>query len=502
MNTVTDIPRGALHFVLIALAAGLAAGHILELSRLYDPAVFRDERDPQDTRPIWPKSRPRPLATHGDNDRSRWDTVRALVDNGTYVIGHRNTIVRAGQTQYQDVGIISESGWTTIDKVLRPDTQEFHSSKPPLLPTLVALEYLALKKSFGWSITENNAEVVRTVLFTVNWLPFVLFLVFLSRLAERFGQTEWGRLYVVAAACFCTFISTFSNTLNNHTVAACSALFSLYAALRIWHGGERGAGLFLAAGFFAGFTAANELPAAVFAVGLFVLLLVREPRKTLVFFLPAALVPAAAFLETNYYALGRLRPAYDEFGGPWYEYAGSFWKIEPGQPKHGIDWAYQSESRTMYALNMLFGHHGLFSLSPIYLLTAAVTVGGLIALTRRTRADHDGQTREAGFPLWGFAVLTLLLSVAVGGFYVAYVPDRNRNYGGWTNGLRWLIWLIPFWLVTMLPAADWMARRRWARAIGYVFLALSGLSASYRDWNPWRHPWLYDFLEAHAWIRY
>jgi hypothetical protein len=503
MNGTSDptSTRRTLYFVLIALAAGVVAGHILELARLYDPSVFRDERDPNDTRSIWPKTRPRPLATHGDNDRSRWDTVRALVDNGTYVIGHRNLGPREGE--YQDSGIITESGWTTIDKVLRPDTHDFYSSKPPLLPTLVAGEYLALKKLLGWSITGDNAKVVRTVLLTVNCLPFIFFLVLLSRLVERFGKTDWGRLYVMGAACFGTFLTTFSDTLNNHTIAACSALFALYPALRIWYDGEARVGLFIAAGFFAGFTAANELPAAAFAVALLLLLSLKHPLRTLLCFVPAALLPVAAFLATNYFALGRLRPAYDEFGGPWYEFMGSFWRIEAGQAKHGIDWAYQTESKSMYAFHMLVGHHGVFSLSPIYLLTAVGMICGLLGWSRSLAGSQNSEdNRQESSELRSFAVFTALLSVAVLVFYIGYVNERNRNYGGWSNGLRWLMWLTPFWLLTMLPVADWLATRRWGRGLAYVLLAFSALSASYRDWNPWRHPWLYDFLEAHGWIQY
>src|SRR5438132_1381518 len=55
----------------------------------------------------------------GDNDRSRWATVYALVENGTYVIGHRDYDPTG--THYVDRGIITEGGWNTVDKVLRPD---------------------------------------------------------------------------------------------------------------------------------------------------------------------------------------------------------------------------------------------------------------------------------------------------------------------------------------------------------------------------------------------
>src|SRR5262245_31516575 len=77
-----------------------------------------------------------PGPTHGDNDRSRWVTIRALVDHGTYVIGRRDPDLATPENPYGDVGPGSEEGWRSIDKVMNPETREFFSSKPPLLPTL------------------------------------------------------------------------------------------------------------------------------------------------------------------------------------------------------------------------------------------------------------------------------------------------------------------------------------------------------------------------------
>ena len=84
---------------------------------------------------------------------------------------------------------------------------------------------------------------------------------------------------------------------------------------------------------------------------LFLVLFIKSPGRTLAFFVPAALVPVAAFFLTNYLALGTWRPAYGEFGGPWYEYEGSYW----GDPSrhHGIDWARLKESEAVYALHLL-----------------------------------------------------------------------------------------------------------------------------------------------------
>jgi hypothetical protein len=490
--------RRTVYALLITVAAGATAGRILAVARLSDPGLYRTEEEPDDGRGLWPKVRPAATPTLGDNDRSRWDTVRALVDDGTYVIGHRD---RPAPGAYHDRGIIVEDGWKSIDKVLRPDTQDFYSSKPPFLATLVAGEYWLLKQALGWSIVEQRWEVVRTILMTVNWLPMIAYLALLSRLVDRLGTTDWGRLYVMTAASIGTFLSSFAITLNNHSVATCTALFALAPALRIWYGGERRPALYALAGFFAGFTACSELPALSFAAALLVLLGWRAPGRTLAAFVPAALLPVLFFFATNYLAIGRFTPAYGEFGGPWYEYEGSHWARDDA-PKRGIDWAGLKETKGEYAFHLLAGHHGVFSLTPIFLLT----VGGLGVLARPRRHRQDNEETEELVPAsdWRaspapmLAGLTLLLSVVVIGFYIY----KSDNYGGWTSGPRWLIWLTPLWLLSMLPAADWLGARRWGRGLAYVLLAVSVLSATYPPWSPWRHPWLYNWLQSQGWIAY
>ena len=44
--------------------------------------------------------------------------------------------------------------------------------------------------------------------------------------------------------------------------------------------------------------------------------------------------------------------------------------------------------------------------------------------------------------------MTAVLTVVLLAFYT-WNP-KARNYGGSTQGLRWLFWLIPFWLL-LLP---------------------------------------------------
>jgi hypothetical protein len=481
--------RQLAYALLITAAVGAAAGRILGVERVYEPSLSRDEKDSEDRRGLWPAKRPNPMPTHGDNDRSRWDTVRALVDEGTYVIGRREP---GG-----DVGIITEDGWKTIDKVLKPDTQKFYSSKPPLLPTLVAGLYWLLKLLLGWSITADAWEVVKTILLLINWLPLLFYLLLLARLVERWGATNWGRIFVMTAACFGTLVTPFLTTFNNHTIATFAAVFALYPTVRIWEavgdGKTAPAHLFLLSGFFAAFTACSELPALAFAVALGLTLLWFAPMRTLVLFAPAAAVPVAAFLLTNYLAIGQIRPAYIEFGGPWYEYAGSHWSNPQG--KTGIDFARNVEGRPEYAFHVLLGHHGWFTLTPVWFFAAAGMIYGLVARRRERDGnagiEPDGERPRTAVPVLLYA-LTLVVSVVVIGFYLV----KSDNYGGWTSGLRWLMWLTPLWLLCTLPVVDALANRRWGRWLGYLFLAVSALTASYPAWSPWRHPWLYRWLDS------
>ncbi len=515
MNPTADsVPfRRSVYAIFMIVIAAAVAGRILSVTRVYEPQLG-----------TWPSSRPEPMPTHGDNDRSRWDTIRALVDQGTYAIGERDPSRATPQNPHGDVGIISEDGWKTIDKVLQPETKQFYSSKPPFLATLLAGEYWLLRTVFGWSIVDQRWDVIRIILFTINWLPLVLYLFFLSRLVEDIGTTDWGRIFVFAAGCFGTFLIPFATTLNNHTVAACSALFALYPAFRIWSriedrrstesplvvpalaGNEDrlkaelqatsdprtsnpSPWLYIASGFFAGFTACSELPAASFAAALLVLMVWQAPKKALALFLPAAALPVIFFLVTNYLAIGSPVPVYSEVEGPWYQYEGSHWRVEPGQVKQGID--FQHEDKVVYAFHWLFGHHGLFSLTPVFLLGIAGIGFSLFSNCR----DFPSGPRQALKILSG---LTLWLMLIVVGFYVV----KSNNYGGWTSGPRWLMWLTPFFLLTMIPAADWLSPRRWGRGLAYVFLAISVLSVSYPAWNPWRHPWLYNWMEKWGWIGY
>jgi hypothetical protein len=169
----------------------------------------------------------------------------------------------------------------------------------------------------------------------------------------------------------------------------------------------------------------------------------------------------------------------------WYDYSyeingrtiDSYWNhpigVDRGEPSRGV-----------YALNVLVGHHGIFSLTPVWLLSFL----GMGAWLWRPR---DPRLR------W-MAATIMAISLACLAFYIGQ-PMMNRNYGGKTSGLRWIFWIAPLWLLTMLPALDSIAQRRWTRGLALVMLGFSAISAAYPIWNPWTDPWLMEMARYLGW---
>jgi len=481
------------------------------------------------------------------NDRSRWCTIAALVDEGTYAI---DSLVERRHAKTK------RRHWYSIDMVRHraADGQEhFYSSKPPLLPTLLAGEYWLIKKILGLNIVDNPFYVMRAMLLFTNGLLLICYFWLMAGLIERLAISEWGRIMAFAIVTWATFITTYSVTLNNHLPAAVAVLVAIALVVKIESQADAKLWIYLAAGVAAGFAVANELPALSFLVLLGAWIYRTSPVKLMAGYLPGCLLVALAFFGTNYFAHGTWRPAYAHRNdgavlleldvreahalkagslpaklpamlrqssviistdatvsatktknrwmlwdqqnqqrlalvlgenaiqvhswGNWYEYPKSYW-LNP----QGVD---QGEpSRIVYAGHMLFGHHGVFSLTPIWLLSF---VGAYLCL------------RSAPKEFWFWGTACLLLTAVCMAFYVAR-PLQDRNYGGVSCGFRWLIWLIPLWTITLLPALDRVASKPLLRRLMYVALFVSVVSASYPGMNPWSHPWLFDFWTFLGWL--
>jgi hypothetical protein len=161
--------------------------------------------------------------------------------------------------------------------------------------------------------------------------------------------------------------------------------------------------------------------------------------------------------------------------GNWYEYPGSYWR-DDNENKSVVDRG--EPNRLVYFFHMMAGHHGVFLLTPLWLLA----IPGSVMLVR-----------NRGYRMFLPALGILGITVVVIAFYVLR-PLEDRNYGGVCSTPRWLLWLSPLWLTAMIPLLDAMASRWWARALGLALLAASIASAFFPWTNPWVQPWTWQWF--------
>jgi hypothetical protein len=398
------------------------------------------------------------------NDRSRWSTISALVDYRTYAIDQ----------------VRRRPGWKSIDMVRHRGAdgkQHYYSSKPPLLPTLLAPLYAAIRSTTGMTFAEQPFAIARIMLLLTNLLPLAVYLVLFTLWVERHGESDFGRVFLVACACWGTFLTPFANTLNNHLPAAICILIATLCLWRIWNEEDPPAHLFVVCGLTTALAGTNELPALSYLAVVSLTLMWLAPRKTVVWYAPMVVVVAVGFFAVNQWAHGSLRPPYAHrnAGENWYDYPGSYW-IEG---RRGVDLGEPSKLR--YLFHIVVGHHGFFSLTPIWCLSL---VGAVTWLWR-------GEPRRRFIA--GLALGLLLIGLV---FYAGLRPLGDRNYGGVASGFRWLFWLTPLWLLVLQPAADWLAESRWRQGFALLLLAVSMLSVALPVGNPWTHPWIYQCVLA------
>ena len=407
-------------------------------------------------------------ALRSANDRSRWCTVWSLVERGTYQI---------------DELILEHKRWRTIDIVVYGEETDrhFYSTKPPLLPTLIAGVYYAIKQLTGMTLLTHTNAVTRIILVIVNLIPWTIALCLLANILKRYAESNVTRTLVLLTACLGTLILPFLSTLNNHTIAATSLIFALYPAMAITIDHRKECWLFAIAGFFAAWTCTNEFPAALSGLALFILLFVRAPIKTLFIFVPAALIPLSGYFATNYIVTGDFKPFYAYYRTEIYNF-GEFKGIKShwNQPS-GID---QGKDGTLvYLFHCTLGHHGIFSLSPIFLLS-------LIGWSFNTRQQ------KLKVYLW----LGLMLTIAVLSFYLT--RTENYNYGGRSCALRWMLWLVPFWLLALIPVCEKWKSSKWFQYATALLLGISAYSAFEAFGNPWQHTWIFRVLTEAGLINY
>ena len=162
-----------------------------------------------------------------------------------------------------------------------------------------------------------------------------------------------------------------------------------------------------------------------------------------------------AFVAAQYAVFGEFKLAYEAFGTDEYLYEGSLWKT----PLDLDAFNEHPEPYATYFFHMTLGHHGVFLADADLSLVGAGR--GPTARGRRLVS----LPRRGGSVMPAVAWLTMVLTVILLAFYT-WNP-KARNYGGSTQGLRWLFWLIPFWLLVLPKGVEWGQIRPWFRGVAF-----------------------------------
>jgi hypothetical protein len=369
------------------------------------------------------------------NPASRFATMDALVHDGTFAID---------RSVFRD----------TIDKVYVGG--HYYSSKPPVLSTLGAGLYWMLNRTTGLSFRgpgQHWALYGLTVLLMLG--SHLLLLVYGYRLLARWEPQPTVLLPAFAALALAYLGWGYATSLNNHSPAAALGLASFYHAYqaRSGAGGRRD---WLLAGAFAGLAPTIDLAALFVAAALGLYLLTYDWRATLRRFVPAALPALALHFALTYAVTGSLLPAY--LRPELYHYAGSYWNAPGGMD--ALD-----EPKAVYLVNMLVGHHGVLTMTPLL----------VVALWSLAKSLRQGAERAAEARAVGGALIALV------GFYAI----TTKNYGGDCVGFRWLIVVMPLLLIFV---ADWLRemRGRLATLTFALFFAVSEYHAIDALRGPWR----------------
>lgn len=498
LNNPALARRWAIYATLIAVALGQAAGKILavdsvdltRLERYRVEAAIGREAERLDEAGVTGAERVERLARRRErlehelrlgrpflsaNDRSRWLAIRALAENGVFYIDP----------------LLEEPTWDTIDMVKHPDhdgVPRLYSSKPPLLMVLIAAPYWVLMQVTGTTLGESPYLLGRTLLLLLNVGSLAVMLTSVAALVERFGRRDADRVFAMVSICFGSQLASFSAVLNNHLFAAAAVALAAELWLSMVEIPKPTFRRSFSTGLVTAFAVTCELPVLALAVWIGVSLLLRRPASVIKGFAPGVLLVTAAFFGTNYMAHNSLQPPYahrseEAPADNWYDYEytvggrtrDSYWR-----DRQGIDVGEPSKAR--YALHALVGHHGVFSLTPVWAI-------GLYGLARMLLARHSRWAARE------FALGVLLTTAACLVFYLALRSQDDRNYGGFTTGFRWLFWLTPIWAAGLPAAIRQMKRTHVGMAIAAACLAWSAMSVSYPTWNPWTHPWIYEWME-------
>jgi hypothetical protein len=386
------------------------------------------------------------------NEYSRYDLVRALVEQGTTQIDsyHENT---------GDVAFYAG---------------HWYSDKAPGTALLGVPVYvlLSLSNRLAGNDVPGQVEAVQALAFVESGIATALLVLLLVRFLGPLVGERWS-VAVGLAYGFGSIAFPFATMFFGHAASTAAVFASFYLLHRLKQ--QPGRSTAVAAGCLAGWAVLIEIPVVLGVAALFVYALFLG-RGVAARFVAGGLPLAVIMLTYNWLT----------FGSPislGYQYAPAF-EAQNQQGLISIVWP--ELDRTA---ELLFGSRGLIRLAPWFALAPL----GLIAMRRREQRFE------------------LLLAATICAAFLTYNSGALNPFGGWTPGPRYLLPALPFAavLVAFIPrSVRTIAVPLMVVASGVFLVATATMpNAPEQFKDPLLELWLPRFTsgvvgETAAWIRW
>ncbi len=369
--------------------------------------------------------------TYGDNEASRFNTIRALVEYQTFA---------------WIFYIYNTEDYVLIDG-------KFYSDKPPVFAFLAAGVYLLLTK-LGLTFETHLALVpylmkVLVIGLTSAYLLVVFYRTLLLHLPKK------QAIFLTLCLGFATLLLTYATAFNNHTI---TALF-LFWAVSLYIQYQRAEKMnFFLFGLFLGLAAAFDIIVGFLFLFFFILyffFIKKITWKQNMALCIGAGLPVLLHFLFNFMIFGDLLPAYAH---PQYFEAAGTWQTKsnlPGFYNHA-----SFKDLFVYTFHSTFGFRGLFSYTPILFF------GFWILLF------HVLKKKE----MWLFPIFFSILAIII--YYSIYTV----NYGGASYGSRYFLPLTP--VLLFFCYAIFTDYPRW-KPLFYVCAIFSFVVAVLGAINPW-----------------
>ena len=385
------------------------------------------------------------------NSASRYATIESLVEKGTFII--------------DDSAFID-----TNDKIYI--NNHFYSDKPPILSFLTSGIYLVLYYVFGISFKNNLALVTYIITLLTSGLTTILMLFFFYKSLEFLKVEEKYQHILVLTLGLATLIFPYTLVFNNHIIVANLSFIIFYFIIKNKFEILKEYEYYLI-GLLAGLIFAIDLvTGGTFLVLFSLYFLINLFKKSIIklaYYIVGIIIPIFLYLYFNILIGGTILPfsLVPEF----FDYPGSDFTKDnlTGVASHD-----SLSSLLIYSFHVLFGYRGLFSYSPILLISFYF----LIKLSANKKYLFF---KEALLVLIGMSTVVL--------FYIF----KSNNYGGYAYGMRWFVAFTPLlFFFTVFYFKDKLTSKKLKFCLLLVlisfFVALVGV------YNPWADSFGYPFF--------